>query len=101
MKIDVACEKIVARLDDWNIEQGGLRALVDVAERSPYKESGQTKGPLDQINIRTPEDKLVDLRDRSRVVAALQTFKLARAYVRRDDIGAVDFVNAAIEELGA
>lgn len=101
LKVDIACEKIIARLDEWNAAQPGPRVLVDVAERSPYKLIGQTKGPLDQINIRTPEGKLVDLRDRSRVVAALQTFKLARAYVRRDDTEALDFVNDAIKELGA
>lgn len=99
LKVDIACEKIVARLDEWNAAQPCARVLVDVAERSPYKMMGQTKGPLDQINIRTPEDRLVDLRDRSRVVAALQTFKLTRAYVRRDDTEALDFVNDTIKEL--
>jgi HD superfamily phosphohydrolase len=101
LKVDIACEKIVERLEEWNVAQPKPRVLVDVAERSPYKLMGQTKGPLDQINIRTPEDTLVDLRDRSRVVAALQAFKLTRAYVRRDDTEAFDFVCNAIKELGA
>ena len=101
LQIDVACEKIHARLDEWRSERPTPRILIDVAERSPYKVIGQTKGPLDQINIRTPEnDDLVDLKDRSRVVAALQTFKLMRAYVRRDDSEAKEFVDTTIRELG-
>jgi HD superfamily phosphohydrolase len=101
LQVDAACERINLRLADWAANKGGVpRVLFDIAERSPYREMGPTKGPLDQINIRTPENDLVDLKSRSRVVAALQTFKLARAYVDRGDAAAADFVSSAIQELG-
>ncbi|MBE0578879.1 HD domain-containing protein [Devosia sp.] len=100
-EIDAACERINLKLTDWSSASGSVpRALFDSAERSPYKEIGQTKGPLDQINIRTEGDKLVDLKSRSQVVASLKTFKLARAYVSREDPEAVEMVEKLTKELG-
>ena len=50
-------------------------------ERSPYRRlTEDTKGPLNQINIRTEGDHLVDLAKRSKVVAELETYKAFRIY---------------------
>jgi len=59
--------------------------LIDLDKRSPYKSGGESVGPLDRINIRTDGGMLVDLEQRSSVVAALNTFQLFRAYFDPDD----------------
>jgi HD superfamily phosphohydrolase len=93
-QIDKCCAAIGVKLTEWiDRKQSGVpRILVDYAERSPYKSVGQSKGPLDRINIRTSGDALVDLKERSSVVGALKTYKLFRAYFDRTDGEAQDAV---------
>jgi HD superfamily phosphohydrolase len=76
--IDKCCAGISSKLTEWVTSNGDGRAriLIDHDERSPYKPVGQSKGPLDRINIRTDGGTLVDLKERSSVVAALKTYKL-------------------------
>jgi len=76
---------------------GAPRALIDQQSRSPYKRITETKGPLDQINIRTDGGFLVDLAQRSKVVAELQTYKLLRIYHDSDDTEAKDKIRAIID----
>lgn len=60
---------------------GGIpKILTDKASRSPYKTGDGSRGPVERINIRTEGGDLIDLKQRSKVVAALRDFKLARAY---------------------
>jgi len=50
--------------------------LIDEVERSPYdKLTEDTKGPLNQINIRTEGDHLVDLSKRSNVSRDLRRIR--------------------------
>lgn len=64
-----------------NILMPPPRILIDEVERSPYKElTEDAKGPLNQINIRTEGDHLIDLSKRSNVVAELKTYKAFRVY---------------------
>ncbi|MGA2795563.1 MAG: hypothetical protein ABSE69_18990, partial [Roseiarcus sp.] len=97
--IDKCCAGIGSKLAEWgaNNGDGRPRILIDVDERSPYKPVGQSKGPLDRINIRTDHGKLVDLNERSSVVAALKTYKLFRAYADRTDTTAEDAVKRIVE----
>jgi HD superfamily phosphohydrolase len=70
-------------LEEWSAKfpDAPPRILIDEVERSPYKElTEDTKGPLNQINIRTEGDHLVDLSMRSNVVAELKTYKAFRVY---------------------
>jgi HD superfamily phosphohydrolase len=70
-------------LDEWSEKcpDAPPRILIDEVERSPYKElTEDTKGPLNQINICTEGDHLVDLSKRSNVVAELKTYKAFRVY---------------------
>ena len=99
-QIDVTCAKISLRLTDWSSESGKdtPRIICDEALRSPYKRSGESKGPIDQINIRVGKDNLVDVATRSRVVAALQPFKLNRAYASGDDHDALSVIESVILE---
>ncbi len=97
--IDKCCAAINERLVEWSEKNSKLRPrlLFDDEKRSPYKPVGQSKGPLDRINIRTAGGSLVDLAERSSVVAALKTFKLYRVYADREDAEAKD----AIEKIKA
>jgi HD superfamily phosphohydrolase len=96
---DRACADIGEALEEWSssLKATVPRVLIDEEERSPYKRITETKGPLDQINIRTGGDFLVDLVERSRVVAELQKYKLFRAYHGPDDKHAETRINEIIQ----
>lgn len=98
-KLEEICERVVQRISEWNQEDASEcpRIILDKAEREPYKDLKKDKGPLNQIRI-MHGDRLVDLKDRSEVVRAIQTFKLLRAYVDVDDAEAKDFVVDVIRE---
>lgn len=75
-------------LDDWSSKSPNAppRLLIDEVKRSPYnKLEEETKGPLNQIHIRTEGDHLVDLSKRSNVVAALKTYEAFRVYHAEGD----------------
>lgn len=73
--------------------------IMDQATRRPYKRVQETKGPLEQIHIRSADTgELLDVATVSRVVAAVRDFKLLRAYVRRDDRESQRKVMQSIEE---
>jgi len=84
--IDKCCIGIRKKLNGWASENISEipRILVDECSRSPYRSSGESKGALDRINVRYGEG-VVDLKERSRVVASLKTYKLFRVYFERDD----------------
>lgn len=84
---DTVCARIryeiVNCLEEWsaNNPDAPPQVLIDEVERSPYKELTEgAKGPLNQINIRTEGDHLIDLSKRSNVVAGLRTYKAFRVY---------------------
>jgi len=96
---DRVCADIRDEISEWSDSQtvSAPRALIDQQSRSPYKRITETKGPLDQINIRTDGGFLVDLAQRSKVVAELQTYKLLRVYHDGDDTEAKDKINKIID----
>ena len=98
-KIDKCCAGIGSKVTEWTAGNflDRPRVLIDDAERSPYKPVGRSKGPLDRINISTDGGNLVDLKERSSVVAALKDYKLFRAYVDGNDAAAQDAVTHIVE----
>ena len=83
-QIDKCCENALSKLY-WlkkrMMKAGGIpKILTDKANRSPYKTGGGSRGPVERINVRTEGGDPMDLKQRSKVVAALRDFKLARAY---------------------
>ena len=82
--IDYCCGKILHKLGQLREERmaaDGIPAiLTDEASRSPYKTRGESLGPVERINVRTEGGALIDLKQRSKVVASLQDFTLTRAY---------------------
>lgn len=96
---DKCCEKILDKLGTLKEEKrtadGVPTILTDKASRSPYKTGGGSRGPVERINVQTEGGDLIDLKQRSDVVAALRDFKLVRAYydpeypALKDDILAI------------
>lgn len=84
-------ERIIDRIKEWTAtaERRG-RILTDVAVRKPY-ETIEEEGPMNQIWIRQGTE-LVDLRDRSKAVRAIDTYRVFRAYVAESDEEAQRFV---------
>jgi HD superfamily phosphohydrolase len=99
-KVDKCCAEIGSRIAEWMETHGTERPriLLDKEKRSPYKSIGESKGPLDRINIRTDGGALVDLKERSKVVAALKTYQLFRAYSDRDDTQSKDALERIVHE---
>lgn len=97
--IDRCCAEISRKLTEWAAQwkNGCPRILIDSDERSPYKSVSESKGPLDRINIRTDGGLLVDLKERSSVIAALNAYKLFRVYLDRSDAEAEDAVRKIVE----
>jgi len=90
--INVALEKVRDKSKD------SPSILCDQAERVPYKRFDESKGMLNQILVRDADGTLVDLRTKSTVVDAIETFKLNRAYVRRGDDESVAKVEGIIRQ---
>ncbi|MCA3652137.1 MAG: HD domain-containing protein [Methylobacterium sp.] len=98
-KIDKCCISIYEKLTEWDKAErkNRPRVLMDRDSRTPYKPVGVSKGPLDRINVQTNSGDLVDLNDRSNVVAALKVFELFRSYVAREDAEAETSVQKIVE----
>ena len=91
--VDAASIAIQQKVDEWMNENnaGSPRILVDHAKREPYKRFQESKGPLNQIMLRTGNGDLVDVAKLSSVVAAIEPFTLFRLYTSRTDTQAMTF----------
>ena len=96
--VDKACASISGKIEQWTSENanGNPRILVDQTSREPYKRFEESKGPLNQIRIKTTDNNLVDLGEKSKVVAAIEPFKLFRVYLSEDDTEAKSFVEQEV-----
>lgn len=75
------------------------RMLWDTDEREPYRRFQESKGPLNQIRIKQSRDgDFVDLGLRSKIVNSIESFKLDRVYVSRDDDDSREFIEKIIGE---
>lgn len=99
-KIETCCARVNAKLTEWgNARSVDIpRILVDEAKRSPYKDAVGARGPIETINVRTDGGSLVDLKQRSRVVANLADFMLLRAYYDCNDDEAFKAIGSIITE---
>jgi HD superfamily phosphohydrolase len=100
--LERACASIHEKLNEWmsNKEGASHRILIDQAVREPYRDFQESKGPLNQIMIRTTGGTLVDLGERSRSVKAIEPFRLFRVYCADDDQEAQEFVKSTIKGEG-
>ena len=99
VEVDRKCESIQEALINLQGEANSdevLRLLVDKGHRSPYGKSEVSQDPTGRINVRTQGGALVDLKQRSDVVGALQEFKLLRVYYAEDDERSLDTVKSLV-----
>lgn len=98
--VDRACASIRLKLEDLRSGAAGSTPaiLLDEGERSPYKDFQESKGPLNQIHIRTRDAGLVDIKARSDVVAAIEPFRFFRAYTAPEDGSSKEIILKLIEE---
>ena len=96
------CPTISGKIAEWkrSEEKDGPRILIDQATREPYKDFQESKGPLNQIMIRTSSNTLVDVAQLSNVVKGIETFTLFRVYVAREDNDAQLFLKNVISSEG-
>jgi HD superfamily phosphohydrolase len=101
-RVDQTCARIMNKVHfiaEGKKENGGLpRIIVDHAERDPYKPFQESKGPLNQIQIKLPSGTLIDLEHRSNVVNSIDSFKLDRVYIAHDDIESRSAVESIMRE---
>lgn len=66
---EAVLSNVKVSLLDWSASDRSIvsRMLIDEGRRSPYKPFDRSKGPLEQIMVRTETGALIDLRDRSEV----------------------------------
>jgi hypothetical protein len=97
--IDSICAKISESVSAWNKEDKShkSRILQDLTQRNPYKRVEESSGPLNQIRIKTGDGKIVDIVEKSRVVAAIEPFKVFRLYVASDDKTAREYIESIIK----
>jgi HD superfamily phosphohydrolase len=96
--VDRLCASINEKVNEWlsSNTSDTPRILTDQAIREPYKRFQESKGPLNQIRIKTESDVLVDLGERSRIVRAIQPFRVFRLYFAEADDEARRFINDQI-----
>lgn len=97
--LDRICASIRERINERVGEKDDIspRILSDETVREPYKEFQESKGPLNQIMIKTLSGELVDLGERSKVVRAIEPYRVYRLYVGDDDDKTRKFIIKVID----
>jgi hypothetical protein len=99
--VDRVCANVgveISRLRDRSDPDELPTVLWDEAEREPYNQLEESKGPLNQITVKTQEGDLVDLRRLSATVRAVKTFRLNRAYVPEKGGESATLVERLVDE---
>jgi len=98
--IDGKVDRIRERLQEWSSANSakGPRILIDDATRDPYKRFQESKGPLNQIRIRSTDGRILDMADSSSAIAGIKPFHLFRAYVADDDTDAKSIIDSVVQE---
>ena len=98
--VDTAWHAVLPRIQEWTSKSSdsGPRILIDQARREPYKRFQESKGPLNQMMLRSENGKLVDVAKLSKIVAAIEPITLCRLYTAEDDRTAKKFIEDTIAE---
>jgi HD superfamily phosphohydrolase len=98
-KMDRARASIKEQTANWLSEQvdASHRIMVDEGVREAYKTFQESKGPLNQIRIRTAVGDLVDLGEVSKIVKAIEPFRFFRLYHADGDREALEFIEQTIK----
>ncbi|MBN7804831.1 HD domain-containing protein [Agrobacterium rosae] len=104
VELDERCSEIEQKIreknDLWKVHSPDKlkRILVDKTKRDPYKPMTESKGPLNQIRIKTSDNGAEDLGAVSKVVNAIRPFEVLRAYHSPDDHEAREFLISILKE---
>jgi HD superfamily phosphohydrolase len=101
-QMEKSCVRILDKLRGWVADHPDAchRLLIDRADRLPYRRLDESKGPLNQIRIRSAlSSDLVDIESRSAVVNAIPVFKIWRVYIPRDDDNLLKLVQQTVREV--
>ena len=100
-QLDSACIAALARLEQFSRDRNNEkpRLLIDQTERAPYKQFQESKGPLNQILIRTANSAWTDVAKLSPVVNAIDPFKVLRAYAAREDTQITKLMKDIVREI--
>lgn len=85
-----ACELVSEKVQEMvgsDATDAVPRFLVDRATRDPYKRFQDSKGMLNQINIRDESGRIVDISEVSAIASMLEPFELFRIYFNPDEAG--------------
>ena len=74
------------------------RMLVDKATRDPYKRFQDSKGMLNQINIRDESGRIVDISEVSAIASMLEPFELHRIYFNPDETGQTEVLSDIVND---
>lgn len=78
-EVDHVTVKVLEKIDIW-IKDKKYKAIKDEYIRSPYNKLDESKGPLNQILVKTTTGLVVDLAEISPVVNAIRPYKFTRVY---------------------
>jgi len=95
---DRSVARIIEKFEIYRASNSGKLILFDQASRPPYKKFHESKGPLNQIRVRTANGQTADLGEFSPIVRAIRTFESARYYFDRDDHQSCEILESIIEE---
>jgi hypothetical protein len=101
-QVEKSCVRILDKLRAWvdDHHDERHRLLIDRAARAPYRSFDESKGPLNQIRIRSAQSlDLVDIESRSAVVNAIPVLKIWRVYIPRDDDNLLKLVEQTVKEV--
>lgn len=92
--------RIRERLEAWSKENTAEapRMFIDYSVRDPYKRFQESKGPLNQIRIRSTDGRILDMAESSPVVSGIKTFHLFRVYIDGGDTDARSVIESAVQE---
>lgn len=100
--LDRTCETAEKRLLEFAAteNQEAPRVLVDKVERSMYRELDESKGPLNQIMMKSelPQEAPVDVASISQVINAIAPFRVLRVYLDSGEVKAKKRVEEIMNE---
>lgn len=96
--------QVEEQLTEWcdNHSDPPNRVLMDRTRRDPYKQFQETKGPLNQIRIRTQSGDIIDIESFSSLISGIRSEEVFRVYhdpldrVARDEIERI--MNKALKD---
>jgi uncharacterized protein len=97
------CVEVVSRLKSWldhNATEAHKLLIDDQASRPLYKQFQESKGPLNQIQIKSPlNGKLVDLGLRSSIIRSTAPLHFRRVYFPKNDIRILGVIKGIAREV--